>query len=224
MKYPLFYLALTLLAACSNEKQEGPVENVRATDTVNASETVPEKIIPQETKEVPENSFRTIYELESLTGNTYFDSLNHALFIDPNTKVETRKEICGGDYCQSVRSMYNGTTTLHFIKGDGGEYGFSNEGYVLENGRLVFAREFDTDIKEWPTDSTNTLWIVKERVFVFKPGKALVKERKTLTRKLYEIDPTLKNEAYITVANDSSTTLKAVTDRMKRLLEMENME
>ena len=68
------------------------------------------------------------------------------------------RNICVGDNCESYQTFSNkdNHTILYFFKGDGSEYGFSNDQYLLQNDSLKFIRNFNVNIETWPTDSTKT--------------------------------------------------------------------
>jgi hypothetical protein len=221
MKYTLYYLALvlTLLSACGNEKQE---TQTPGTDTVT---TRPDTTVAQ--AEVKQNNTPTDRELQDINwfdiyiGHPYLDSLHIALANDPNTEVFVKKDICGGDYCYSYRTIKDNKKhlTLHFFKGDTGEYGFDNALYVLKGKELYMVRHFDIDMEN--LDSTGTVWRTTEKIYAFGPQKVTVQERTASTRDYNARINLLNKLPFTTKEMDKTELVKSESTQLKADLERE---
>lgn len=116
------------------------------------------------------------------TGYLPIDQLKDSFDLDPGMKATSRKDIERGDCAYYIRSMTRNTNkTLHYVKGDCGEYGFSNDQYYLENDSLKLQRRFSVGINTWPDEKTVSTWKVTEEVYCFEGNKVQIKKREIIT-------------------------------------------
>jgi hypothetical protein len=209
------------LISCSNQQVEKTqVENKTI---VQNKDTATKDTSLKSAYEFFNNPFRDNNNFNIRFGDRFIDSL-HALYSNQKQiKVTFTKDICIGDNCESYKTMLNKQdhTVLYFFKGDGGEYGFSNDQFYLKNDTLIYARNFVVSIKTWPTDSTNTEWKIKEIVYNFQAEKPYSRTRTALTRELDRFDFTLGT---VTPKSDNAINFeKAYQEELtelKKLLEM----
>lgn len=115
-----------------------------------------------------------------LTGYSPMDQLKDEFDKDPQTKISNR-DMEGGDCNFSIRSMSRGKQEiLHYLKGDCGEYGFSNAQYYLKNDSLKMIREFSVNIDTWPDEQHGSTWKVSETIHVFGKHKVQVQTRESV--------------------------------------------
>jgi hypothetical protein len=185
----LISLLTIILTACDNRQADKEISLVNKDKS-----TVDSSLI--KTNKVFKNPFRDINNFDIAVNNNLADSLLKNLLHDPQSKTKTRLDICAGDNCTSLKTVSNSTTTLHFFKSDGGEYGFSNDQFILTKDSVSFVRNFSVGIETWPTDSTETVWACTEKIFYFYKKYVKVLEKKALTNNLYNFDFSLKDVSF----------------------------
>lgn len=185
----LICLLTVILTACDNRQVDKDITIVNKDTT-----TVDSSLI--KTNKIFKNPFRDINNFDIAVGNSLVDSLLKKLSQDPQSKTKTRLDICAGDNCTSLKTVSNSTTTLHLFKSDGGEYGFSNDQFILARDSISFVRNFSVGIETWPTDSTETVWTCTEKIFYFYEKYVKVLEKKVLTKDLYNFDFALKDASF----------------------------
>lgn len=113
-----------------------------------------------------------------LTDYSPLDQLKDEFDKDPKTKISHQENMEGGDCNYSLQSMSKNTNeVLHYMKGDCGEYGFSNAQYYMNNDSLKIVREFSVNINTWPDEQQESTWKVEENIYVFQKNKVRVLER-----------------------------------------------
>ena len=177
------------MTACDNRQADKDIATVNKDTSTDDSSLI-------KTNKIFKNPFRDINNFDIAVGNSLVDSLNNKLSQDSQSKTKTRLYICAGDNCTSLKTVSNSTTTLHLFKSDGGEYGFSNDQFILTRDSISFVRNFSVGIETWPTDSTETVWTCTEKIFYFYEKYVKVLEKKVLTKDLYNFDFTLKDASF----------------------------
>lgn len=203
-------IALFLVACNSKSPEKESISGLQ--DTSRASSPIVRN------NRLFENALRDINNFDELIGYSLVDELHTSLSKDNNTAVNVERDICAGDNCTSHKSLKNGNTTLHIFKSDGGEYGFSNDEYILYGDTISIVRNFDVGIETWPTDSTETVWSCTENVFYFYPDNVKFLERKALIKDLFDFDFSLKGIEYEIHSFRGSALYKEKVDELNGLL------
>lgn len=194
-------------------------------ETVSLKSDVPEKDSSAiKTDRIFRNPIRSITDFDRPVGCNYIDSLYKKLVQDNRTKQEVRTEICNGDNCESIKTLTGPGTTLHLFKGDAGEYGFSNDQFVLAGDTLLFVRNFSVGIETWPTDTSETIWVCTEALIYFYAKSVKVLERKTLTKDLYNFDFSLSQLPFEIKTLYRTDLYKDKKDELHSLLTMESSD
>lgn len=168
------------------------------------------------------NPFRDINNFDIKVGNQTIDSLHteYLKTIDPTIT----KDICIGDNCESYQTFINkdNHSILYFFKGDGGEYGFSNDQYHLKNDSLNFVRNFNVNVAIWPTDTTKTVWRVEEITYKFQ-GQTVSCNRKTaLTKDLDGFDFMLRKRTSEIIKASWKVAYQNKTKELEKLLALKD--
>ncbi|MGV3611293.1 MAG: hypothetical protein ACO1N0_10115 [Fluviicola sp.] len=191
LKTPFIAVLLSTLTACNNE--ESPLVKKDPTEIrqMNSSTTQNEgKDIGG--KDSINNSLKDRFWMSSYmntdnfsfkTGYVPIDDLKYEFDNDPKTKVSYRRDLGGGDCVFSIKSMKrNKNDVLHCMKGDCGEYGFSNDQYYFFKDSLKLFRSFNVNINTWPGEEGEaSTWKVEEEVYVFSNDKVSIKKRELIT-------------------------------------------
>jgi hypothetical protein len=192
MKSVLIFVLLFFMVACGNE--ESPVgtsqKKGKEVNSMNELKTTGKKMpdLIQKDQEWAEEDqpfwlshYMDLDNFSFLTGDLRIDVLKNEFDQNPKTKNSYRRDEAG-DCAYSIKSMYNNKNeTLHYMKGDCGEYGFSNDQYYLQNDSLKLIREFFVGINTWPDEQKGSSWKVKEIVYIFSRNKTQIKERELIT-------------------------------------------
>jgi hypothetical protein len=171
-----------------------------------------------------DNPFRDINNFNILFGNSFVDSLHAAYSNNKQIEVILTKDLCIGDNCESYKTIVDKSSNkiLYLFKGDGGDYGFSNDQYFITKDSLTYVRNFSVYIETWPTDSIDTEWKIEELVYCFENGKQYSQSRTSFTKDLDKFDFTLKNVKTKNIEFDFTKTYNEKSMELKGLLEMEN--
>jgi hypothetical protein len=169
------------------------------------------------------NPIRDINNLSVKIDNDYLDSLNEVYTKSNQVQSTVKSDLCSGDRCTSFKIMTNRSegTVFYFFKSDFGEYGYSNDQFFVVNDSLLMARSFIIGIEEWPSDSSETLWAIEEKLYLFDTTSAIIKERKKLTRKDFS-DYNLFDVPFISTTVDRSELHKSKRQELKELLSKKN--
>lgn len=216
--------AIFLLASCNNKQPEVIIEN---NAPIQNQENPPKDTLLQKAPGIAYNPFKDINNFDIHFGDRFIDSLHASYKGQEQVKVTLTKDICIGDNCESYKTIVNTqkNTILYLFKGDGGEYGFSNDQYLLNNDSLIYVRNFSVGIASWPTDSTATQWKIEERVYHFQGGSPYIKTRTAITKDLDQFDFTLqKVKEKVTNNVDIEKPYNEKSLELKRLLEMKDSE
>jgi hypothetical protein len=220
MKNILLKLIISLLLTSCNNRQ---VDNNVA---VNKQDTVKIDTSLYKVNRIFNNPFRDINNFEIMFGDNFIDSLHTTYSNKGQIDVILTKDICLGDNCESYKTIVDKSSNkvLYLFKGDGGEYGFSNDQYFLSKDSLTYVRNFSVNIETWPTDSTETEWKIEELVYCFENKKQYSRSRTSFTKNLDEFDFTLKNVKTKNIEIDFTKTYQDKSVELKKLLEMKNLE
>jgi hypothetical protein len=220
MKNILLTLIISLLLTSCNNRQ---VDNNVA---VNKQDTVKIDTSLYKVNRIFNNPFRDINNFEIMFGDNFIDSLHTTYSNKGQIDVILTKDICLGDNCESYKTIVDKSSNkvLYLFKGDGGEYGFSNDQYFLSKDSLTYVRNFSVNIETWPTDSTETEWKIEELVYCFENKKQYSRSRTSFTKNLDEFDFTLKNVKTKNIEIDFTKTYQDKSVELKKLLEMKNLE
>lgn len=185
-----------------------------------ASPTAQSNQPPEKDTVYTDPPFININQFDTPVGNSFFDSLHKAYTAQATALVV--KDICTGDYCQSRQTFLNKNenAVLYFIKGNSGEYGFSNNQYFLTNDSLRVAREFYVSIEAWPTDSTATLWKIQETVHTVYADSISCMQRTAYTQTHEGFDYILKNVPRVAADEESRKTYAGLIESMQELTTM----
>lgn len=136
--------------------------------------------------------------------------------------LKIKSNYCWGDCCGATKKITNEKlkTELYIFKFDCGEYGSGNDEFYFVNGNLVLVRNFSINIKEYPTDTTATLFNVSEKITYLKERQAKVKER-TVNINNEKVN-TINEINFIESSLNYETAIKAKKDEFSQLLELEN--
>ena len=116
-------------------------------------------------------------------------------------------------------------TILYLFKGDGGEYGFSNDQYLLHKDSLIYVRNFNVSIGSWPTDSTETQWKIEEIIYHFQGSSSYIKTRTAITKDPDQFDFTLQRvKQEITYNFEKEKLYNEKSLELYKLLEMKDSE
>lgn len=218
MKNILPILIISLLLTSCNTRQ---VDN---NATVNKQDTLKNDTSLNKVNRIFNNPFRDINNFDIKFGDSFIDSLHTSYLNQGQTEAVLTKDICIGDNCESYKTILDKSSNkiLYLFKGDGGEYGFSNDQYFLCKDSLIYVRNFNVNIETWPTDSTETEWKIEEFVYSFEQSKAYSQSRTSYTKELDKFDFTLKNVKTKNIEIDIKKTYQDKSTELKKLLEMKN--
>lgn len=213
--YTIIIILTFVLLACDSKHAE-QATNSGHSDTLIADSTL------IKTNRIFDNPYRDINNFDEITGDSAVDGLYRQLSLDGQTTIEIKNDICAGDNCTSIKSLKNGNTALYLFKSDGGEYGFSNDQFILKRDSLSFARKFNVSVEIWPTDTTKTIWSCAESVYYFYKDHVKILERKVLTKDLYGFDFTLRGINYEIKSANGTNLYKEKNDELTRFLSAKN--
>jgi hypothetical protein len=218
MKTTLFIILSAFLLTNCNSRQTYKQVVSRNNDTLLIDTSL------QKVNRIFNNPFRDINNFDIKIGNDFFDSLHNEYSNSKITEIALTKDICIGDLCESYQTIINkdNNTVLYFFKGDGGEYGFSNDQYFLTNDSLNFVRNYNVSIETWPTDSTETIWRVEEIIYKFQIQAVSCIKKTVLTKELDRFDFTLKNATSEIIKVGWKGTYQNKAEELKKLLERKN--
>lgn len=188
------FLGTLLLASCNYQQINNRVDKKIDSSGIQNKDSAKNDISPERAHGKLNNPFRDINNFEMDFGDRFIDSL-HALYSSHGQgKVTFTKDICIGDNCESYKTIVNKqhNTILYLFKGDGSEYGFSNDQYFLNKDSLVHVRNFSVSIHSWPTDSTETEWKIEDIVYRFQDDATYIETRTVITPDLDQFDFTLR--------------------------------
>ncbi len=173
-----------------------------------------------------DNPYRNINNFNFQVGNQFIDSLHNVFSIANAIDTATINNICLVDNCESYQTFNNKKkkAIFYFFKGDGGEYGFSNDQYYLTNDSLAFVRNFSVDIKIWPTNTMQTVWLIQEVVYKIQAGKLTTNRKFVLTTNLSDFDFTLKTIKAKQIKLDFNETYNKHIEALKSLLALKNQK
>ncbi len=167
--------------------------------------------------------FRDINNFEIKVGNAHIDSLHSKL--SKLNKPKEINDICVGDYCISYQILINKEEDLilYFFKGDGGEYGFGNDQFILEKDRIVFGRNFNVEIENYPTGSSETILSCEESIFYFyEENYTKIITRKILITDLSKTEFSLQNEPFEILSIHGQNILETKAEELQKLLNLKN--
>jgi len=187
---PLIFIGAMLLANCNNPQTNNPVASNTTPQVIDSSK---KDTIREKKQEEITDPFRAINNFDLKFGDPFIDSL-HTLYSKNGKVTAFVKDICLGDNCESWQIIVNKkeNTTLYLFKGDGSEYGFSNDQFLLKNDSLVYVRNFTVNIDTWPTDSTETRWKIEEVIYHFQDSASYTTTRTVFTKAPDHFDFTLR--------------------------------
>lgn len=101
--------------------------------------------------------------------NSYIDSLRSELVSKSSTQKSYLFDICGGDCCFSMMKLFNEQEKLELFifLHDCGDYGYSNDQFVLKNRKLIYYRKENLDILDFGTENKNTTYKAEENIYTF---------------------------------------------------------
>ena len=234
---PIFILGLLLfIVACRNgnspvTNNQKKSERADSFQQMKATERVVDDSIRKNQELIDEyerftSSPLVMYDNFSFkTGYFPIDKIKERFDNDSELKVSYRKDIELGDcgYCMKLMSN-DKNEILHYIKGDCGEYGFSNDQYYLQNDSLKLIREFSVGINTWPSESEQSTWKVKETIHVFSTDKVLIKSREFITPDFMSSASSIKSKPF----KENTVSLESVYEEKKKemisSLEMKTLE
>lgn len=193
-------LCTFIVYACNNKSDSAAAVAVQKTDSL--ANKVPSKDTPSPARApFVQDPFIDINRFDTATGNHFIDSIYKAYYFEATVTGE--HDLCLGDACHSYKKLENPDeqTTLYMVKTDCSEYGFGNDQFLLKNDSLIFARNFNVQIKEWPTEKKATQWLIEEKVYRFNGDSVTCYVKNAFTQNREHFDYTLKNitPALITV-------------------------
>ncbi|OQP60604.1 hypothetical protein A3860_32845 [Niastella vici] len=216
----LLFITAILLSNC-NDRQA--VNNAIVT---NNKDTVTKDTSLDRVNRIFNNPFRDINNFDISFGDNFIDSLHVSYVKKGRSAVTLTKDICIGDNCESWKTIVDKqeNTVLYLFKGDGGEYGFSNDQYFLRGDSLVYVRNFSVSIETWPTDSTDTKWKIEEVVYHFQANQPYTRNRTGYTSTLDKFDFSLKDMAAKTSFDIATKLSREKSLELKKLLKMKDSE
>ncbi|MBO9203350.1 MULTISPECIES: putative periplasmic lipoprotein [Niastella] len=225
-KILLTFFGAFLLANCNNPQnnQVERIATIQENDTAQKDISTVDSLL-EKVQNVYDDPYRVINNFEISFGDPFIDSLHKA--YSEKGAVSFKKNICMGDNCESWKTIVNKkeNATLYLFKGDGSEYGFSNDQFFLRNDSLAYVRNFTVGIDTWPTDSTNTKWKIEEVVYHFQDKVPHTTTRTVFTNALEQFDYTLRGvKAKISKDFNTEKLHQEKSLELKQLLEMKEIE
>jgi len=227
----IIFLGAFLLGGCNSPQTDNPIDNTisnTATAQVkdsSAKDNSPKAATSEKVNRALTDPFRDIDNFDNKLDDPFIDSV-HALYAKPGLRdVDYTLDVCIGDNCESWKTIINKqeNTALYLFKGDGGEYGFSNDQFLLKKDSLVYARNFTVGIEGWPTDSTATKWKIKEVIYRFQGERPSITTRTVFTKDPDHFDFTLRGaKAEIKTHFDFNKTYKEKSTELAKLLAMKD--
>lgn len=174
-----FYFALTcagiisvILFSCSN-KSKVPVENTPS-DAVS-------EIADTSAGWASANREITVSEPAIFIDNNYPPLIAVLSLLQTDTSIThfMKNNFCWGDCCgKSETYMNQNTGELYYLFDiDCGEYGGGNTQFYFRHDSIIMARTMETDIVEWPSDSTESQFEINETVWDLRGKAALIKTK-----------------------------------------------
>jgi|GEM_PF-4254710 len=193
MKSPLILVLVFFMVACENENP--PVmsdkKNLAVTDDSlqklkGIEKDLSDSILKNKEFIVGDEHFWSskyikVDNFSFLTGYLPMDQIKKQFDKDPQTKSTLGEYIEGGDCGYLINTMSNKNNRLYYMKGDCGEYGFSNNQYYLQHDSLKLIREFSVGINTWPSESEQSTWKVEETIYIFNKDEIQIKKRELIT-------------------------------------------
>lgn len=213
-----------LITSCNNKQPEVKVEHQ---EMVEKQDNPSKDSVRERAYIIDYNPFKDINNFEINFGDRFIDSLHASYTTQEQVKATFTKDICIGDNCESYKTIVNTqkNTILYLFKGDGGEYGFSNDQYLLHKDSLIYVRNFSVGIESWPTDSTGTLWKIEEKIYHFQGSSSYIKTRTAITKNLDQFDFTLQRvKQEIAYDFEKEKLYNEQSLELQKLLEMKDSE
>ena len=211
----LIILATFFFANCNNRQ----VENIAVAQN---NDSVQKDTSLQRVNKIFNDPFRDINNFDFKVGNEFIDNLHTE--YSKTAELTLIKDICVGDNCESYQTFINkdNHTILYFFKGDGSEYGFSNDQYLLKNDSLQFVRNFN--VETLPPDSAETIWRVEEITYTFDTQVVSCIKKTTLTKDIGKFDFTLKKVTSEIKKISWNEAYKKKTEELEKLLALKDAE
>lgn len=213
-----------LITSCNNRQPEVKTEHH---EMVQKQDNPSKDTIRERAHIIDYNPFKDINNFEIKFGDHFIDSLHTSYTSLEQAKATFTKDICIGDNCESYKTIVNAqkNTILYLFKGDGGEYGFSNDQYLLHKDSLIYVRNFNVSIGAWPTDSTETQWKIEEIIYHFQGSSSYIKTKTAITKNLDQFDFTLQRvKLEITYDFEKEKLYTEQALELQKLLEMKDSE
>ena len=113
---------------------------------------------------------------------------------------------------------------MYLFKADCGEYGFSNDQFLLVNDSIADVRNFKIDIQEFPTDKSPTIWNIEERIYQFNKTTVNIQYRKKLVKDILNYDWKRDTMPFKNQTKDKSDIYVTKKEELRKLLEIKNLE
>lgn len=210
----LAYFSLTGCSGNNNDQKGTPADSAIASQATDSSTILSRR------EHAPEAPYRSLDTFNVATGNAFFDSLYQQYLT--SAVLTQDSDICIGDACHSWQTLKDTSTNavLYFFKGDGYEYGFSNDQYWVVNDTIRFSRSFNVNVEEYPTNTSKTLWRVEEVVYDLRNDINTCIRRTAFSSQMEGFDFALPNVPGAVVPADAKKSPKELQEELKQLLEM----
>lgn len=227
MRILIFFLAVLGLQSCISRTLDTVVtnENTDTVKTTYGNDSISSTIVKEDKNDYYfNNPTRDMKNFSVNYDNPIIDSLKDLYNSDKDVQVITKHNLCDGDCCTSFKKMTNNKTkiTLSIFKTDCGDYGFSNDEYIFSDENLLLVRNFALGIETWPTDTSQTIWYIEEKVLEFRKEQVTIRVRKSTTKD--NTDFTLKGIPFKETNGERLKLTKEKTDEYNRLSTKENTE
>lgn len=169
---------------------------------------------------------RDINNFASKIYNELFDSLNIQFTNNKEVQTTIKNNLCAGDYCLSYKILKDNQnkSALYLFKADCGEYGFSNDQFLLKNDSLVSVRNFKIEIKDFPTETSPTIWSIEENIYKFSKTTVTIKSRKKLVKDILLYDWKRETMQFTSQTKYKSDIYDRKEDELKKILETKNYD
>lgn len=206
------------IAGCNTDQQPG--------QAATRADTPAKENIDKDPDQYFFNPTRDLDNFQIKTGYAYIDSIYAAFLKDPHVRLSGRKDICNGDHCMTyqVRTNTDEQMAFYFFKHDYGEYGYDNDQFFTVHDSLRAVRHFRIGIREWPSDTSATLWSVDEEILFFGDTTVTRKERKRFTTSMKNLEKSLDDLPFKSSVMDKTETSKKQAALLTEMLKMESSD
>jgi len=227
----LLILVLTsFLTSCNNKQTKIDSIKLKADTLIKETASQTSKTASDSVSKKADKFFndesRDINNFTSKIYNELFDNLNIQFTNNKQAQTSIKNNLCGGDYCLSYKILTDNQSksTLYLFKADCGEYGFSNDQFLITNDSLVSVRNFKIEIQEFSTETSPTIWSIEENIYQFNKSTVTIKSRKKQVKDILNYDWKKETMPFNSQTIGKSDICKTKKEQLRKLIETKNLD